>query len=894
LVPLQRRPHCQVLRGSTWQETLATFLQQCLQLPKYVVDEMLAEGSAKMMTQKTNHMNALYFPGISTRCVTTEVMIELTDPSRPELQAIGLPAMTKIESKAFPEAELGAATWCWQPQGHWSEDGLEKLLQEHGIDTQEFPLGSMAELRDELDESKYAKLHIRAGKLVRNIHIIKVWLCATILSVEYVLTSRGKIQGGKRERNHKEGPVTLRMRSDQDWKQAAFACLHDKLGLDQAFMNSSLVINDSSHTLGEEIEYSRSYPGLKTVYNMHTVKCRVKDVTNPDLSFIGLPDGNDFSVTRVRPVRGARKNARGGIISTMWFWKPRSRLTETPDLVYFAKHLSLAAAPNEGWQDMTPIAKRQLAPPSFLSLAEDDAGSENELVLANLMRDRKTDWARARKAATRILDRQYNLKNFHDDCVAAFPELLLYTAIGEEGPTSSGRSTVEEYQRTMGALFAVFWIMRRKLGGAESFCFGVDEEWEPLSIRSMRPRRTEEEAEKRRAFFAEVDWDKIEDLLRHAGLLQNDIEGHDEDRTLAMLVLTAIHDIMKMGALLPRVEAKHAPFCGYKAGDPINDHDIALGYVLQFHPFALPSFAGLAKPLQELIRFSQCKLEYNMGWLVQAEAPPGALFTKFKECTLSEGADPSAVAFYFVHWLTDLAGAEPYPQEGCEKFVLKFPRRVLSSFLNSFGIVQHLAGKSETQVFEDYLVWRWKDHSPSLGPVREGPGSIAALRLVVMAQGDSERILGALKSLPQEDLEVLNTELARTGCKDQAYLLERQSELDQQKGGPAILIYYAPALMQKAGKTEPKLALRILAEIFRQARAMWPLSSEAQHETVTVRIDVLKELEVREIYSLGSNQMWALEQTSQCDAEAVKVSMEELSSQNGTQYRILRLADRAS
>ena len=31
------------------------------------------------------------------------------------------------------------------------------------------------------------------------------------------------------------------------------------------------------------------------------------------------------------------------------------------------------------------------------------------------------------------------------------------------------------------------------------------------------------------------------------------------------------------------------------------------------------------------------------------------------------------VAFYFVHWFADLAGAEASPLTGCEKFVLKFP-----------------------------------------------------------------------------------------------------------------------------------------------------------------------------------------------------------------------------
>lgn len=40
-------------------------------------------------------------------------------------------------------------------------------------------------------------------------------------------------------------------------------------------------------------------------------------------------------------------------------------------------------------------------------------------------------------------------------------------------------------------------------------------------------------------------------------------------------------------------------------------------------------------------------------------------------------------------------------EEGCEKFVLKFPQKVLSSFLTSFSIVQHLSTKTETEVYED-------------------------------------------------------------------------------------------------------------------------------------------------------------------------------------------------
>merc|ERR1712032_105346 len=76
------------------------------------------------------------------------------------------------------------------------------------------------------------------------------------------------------------------------------------------------------------------------------------------------------------------------------------------------------------------------------------------------------------------------------------------------------------------------------------------------------------------------------------------------------------------------------------------------------------------------------------GWLVQAEAPPGALFQTFRAVAASGKAKDADIAFYFVHWFVDLAGAEGSPLAGCEKFVLKFPQRVLGQFLESFGVVQ--------------------------------------------------------------------------------------------------------------------------------------------------------------------------------------------------------------
>jgi len=365
-----------------------------------------------------------------------------------------------------------------------------------------------------------------------------------------------------------------------------------------------------------------------------------------------------------------------------------------------------------------------------------------------------------------------------------------------------------------------------------------------------------------------VKWSLFEETLMAAGLLLKD-GGHDEERTLAMLALTAIHDIMKIEALAPTVSKEHGDYGDYKVGDVISDHDVALGYILEHYQDALPSYAGLPERQRQSVKFTQCNMAYNMGWLVQAEAPPGALFGKFKSIIDSGEARPDDIAFYFTHWLTDLAGAEPCPQEGCEKFVLKFPQKVLLSFVKSFPVVQHLSTKSETSVLDDYLEWRWQDHEPDLGEVPTGPGSVARMRLVVMAQGNSPKVLAAYAALSAEDRDVLDQELARTGRVEQRYARDTLPA----SSGPALLVYYAPALMQKNCASDPDGALRVLAEVLRQGRNLWPLDESAAGETVTLQIHALKDLEVQAMKALQAGEFWTLYRNSSVNALVQKTNL---------------------
>ena len=512
--------------------------------------------------------------------------------------------------------------------------------------------------------------------------------------------------------------------------------------------------------------------------------------------------------------------------------------------------------------------------------------------------------ARLKVAASKLREPGYTVRLFHADMCFAFPELGLYLddahmaafAMSPEdlvggGPsrvdvqhqmgsaTTGGTTMLVEYNRTVGALFCLYWLCRLRLpsvpgsetlDGQAGFCFGVDEEWQPnpdatAMMSTAWGTEVEVQASKRSMFCDTIDWGQLHQLMIDAGLLIAAKDGSASvavERTVAMLALTAVHDVMKVSGLLPTVLAAHAPYLGYQTGDTIEDHDIALGYVLEHDADALPCYAALVPHQQRPIKFTQAKLGFNHGWLVQAEAPPGALFNSFKALLDAGGLDSSDVAFYFVHWLTDLAGADPTPLRGSEKFAAKFPSSVLASFVRSFPLVQSLANIDQTALMEQFLHAWWPKE---FGEPPRGPLAIAKMRLVVQAQAPLAQaaICHALEELPQPDLDLLAFEMALTGVSSQEYATSPAS------GGPAFLVYYSPAFIRLFVE-DMRSSLRVLAEVYRAARKAYPLVNDGpQVDTcVTVRVDQLKALatldEVPAVYDEG--YCWVLVGKSERDA----------------------------
>ena len=283
--------------------------------------------------------------------------------------------------------------------------------------------------------------------------------------------------------------------------------------------------------------------------------------------------------------------------------------------------------------------------------------------------------------------------------------------------------------------------------------------------------------------------------------------------------------------------------------------------------------------------------------VVQAEAPPGMLLSKFKQLPESGGMSAADVAFYFVHWLTDLAGAEGAPLAGAEKFVVKFPHAVLNSyepaakahclchgsttpcvltkhrllccacrFIRSFPIVQQLATLTETELMERFLVEWWPD---SLGPQPIGCEAVALMRLVVQVQSPTAqpKVVEAFHSLSDDDRATLATEMAITGIDGQTYTASPT------KGGPAFLVYYSPAFLRQSA-SNALAGLRVLAGVYRAARELYPLSDD-HCGCVIVHIDQLKaEGNIESLCATaGIGNLWMLVRKGEREAVAERYAL---------------------
>ena len=150
---------------------------------------------------------------------------------------------------------------------------------------------------------------------------------------------------------------------------------------------------------------------------------------------------------------------------------------------------------------------------------------------------------------------------------------------------------------------------------------------------------------------------------------------------------------------------------------------------------------------------------------------------------------------------------------------------------------------TESEVVEDYLKARWKMSTPDRD-LPSGSSALALLRLAAMTQG-SKITATAFRKMKKDDQALLALEMARTGCVGQRYSTSSKEE----EKGPAILVYYGPALLQRymGDADNMSVAVASLCEIYRAGRKLWPARAEDAGKTVTLEISQVKATKIEDL-----------------------------------------------
>lgn len=160
----------------------------------------------------------------------------------------------------------------------------------------------------------------------------------------------------------------------------------------------------------------------------------------------------------------------------------------------------------------------------------------------------------------------------------------------------------------------------------------------------------------------------------------------------------------------------------------------------------------------------------------------------------------------------------------------------------------------------------------------EGADAIAKMRLLCMAQMAAPQILAGWEGLPDEDREILSVEMGRTACIGQSYSKNLiPSEVNEPPAGPAFLLYYGPAFLQRLGDDDAVMRLRVLAEMYRCARELWPPVVSSAAKTVTIRVDMIKGLSNADLIAANhQGDVWTMMKHNDSEAFVERQSQKTL------------------
>ena len=143
---------------------------------------------------------------------------------------------------------------------------LAEWLEENGIDTAVWGIGSFKSITNLWDETVQGEVFFEVDPPLRVVKVVQVLIQhddTTLFEVEQVFRN-----GKRRFRNQ---PPAEKIKRGENSIDAAYRCLNEELGLDR----DQVDFISMEHEGEEMVADSPSYPGLPTRYTMQKIRVRV-------------------------------------------------------------------------------------------------------------------------------------------------------------------------------------------------------------------------------------------------------------------------------------------------------------------------------------------------------------------------------------------------------------------------------------------------------------------------------------------------------------------------------------------------------------------------------------------------------------------------------------------
>lgn len=227
--------------------------------------------------------------------------------------------MTRSKSKEDTDDDGKSKMWP-------TADELKKFLIKHKVNVKKFGVGKAKSVKNlfwEISKKESTLEFTEEGRVYRQVTVVELKIYANTPYGRKMLSEQTQNEYENKDEGSVNRFIVKKVLANETWEEASHRTLASELRLSNTFQKTHMQLRGHRVT-EEEREGYGNYPGLLSIYRIHTVSLQIDNVNEPEVIALnmGLPDGDPF-VTKEANVLGTERGH-------FWVWRMTKKQGETP------------------------------------------------------------------------------------------------------------------------------------------------------------------------------------------------------------------------------------------------------------------------------------------------------------------------------------------------------------------------------------------------------------------------------------------------------------------------------------------------------------------------------------------------------------------------------------